>query len=414
MTSSSKIIPSVHQRAALRDQKGELNSDLIDAVAAGNMGLAARLGKQVAQIQADLDDDAAARKERGWDECQARGWDHAAPLHGNHSAGAGVDREQLRALCTPGSAVTDLWVKPQVEQAMAPASSFTRQAHSYLTTDTATIGSAYYFTPELFREVVTGLLDASGVLEANPTIITTDHLRDIQVPVLTADAVATAGTEGSAATDANTEGDVVTLGAYRYDGVFSVSAEMLMSSEYDLETLLSTFAVRAIANKTAAMLALGNGTTQPAGLFTSAVVPVGVTAASSTAVTVDEVLQLTKALGKGYRKQAKLVVSDVLHTALLQEKDDNGQYLMRSVETGGYEFAGRPVIMEPWADQSGMSAAETHAVYGDFTAGYIVRVSPMFFRRSDADPLNPQFTFACWIDGKIVDDNALKSLVLKA
>jgi HK97 family phage major capsid protein len=318
----------------------------------------------------------------------------------------------LRDFLTPGSPVTDYWVRPTREQVMGPASKFATRS-AYLTTDTATTGAAYFFTPELYQKVVTGIIDSSGVLEAEPTMIVTDHLRQIQVPVLTQDAVATAGVEGSPATATNTEGDAVTLGAHRYDGKFAVSIETIMASEYDLTSLLSTFAIRAIASKTAEMLALGNGTTQPQGLFTAAGVTVGKTAASKTVVTSTECIQFMKALPKGYRKAARIVASDALHTYMLSWLDAEGQYLLRSIEGGGDQFMGKPMFTEPQADQSGMSASEVHAVAGDFS-GYYVRLSPMFFRRSDADPLNPVFTFAIWLDAKIADAQSLVSLAMSA
>ena len=326
---------------------------------------------------------------------------------------AGPSREELRSFVTPGSPTTEVWVRPPREQVMGPAASFAkRDASAYLTTDTGTTGAGYFFTPELYRNVVTGLLESSGILEANPTLIVTNHLRPIQVPVLTADAVATAGVEGSPATATNSEGDAVTLGAFRFDGQFKVSLETIMAAEYNLEALLATFATRAIANKTAAMLALGAGTTEPTGLFTSSVVNVGVTTESTTAVTIDECLALTKALGKGYRRAAKFVASDVLHTAMLQAKSGEGDYTLGSVEGGGMTFAAKPLIAEPWGDQSGMSAGEVHGLYGDF-AGYFVRTTPMFFRRTDGDdPLNPLYHFAIWLDARLVDESAIVSLVL--
>lgn len=325
-----------------------------------------------------------------------------------------VDPE-LRAFLTPGSPVKDYWVRPAREQVMGPASKFkTRLASPYLTTDTATVGSAYFFTPDLYQKVVTGMIDSSGVLEAEPTLIVTNHLRPIQVPVLTQDAVATAGVEGSPATATNTEGDAVTLGAFRYDGSFAVSLETILASEYDLNSLLSTFAIRATSNAVAAQLAMGvGGGAAPQGVFDASAVTVGKTCALATAATTDEVLGLATALSKGYRKAARMVVSDALYTQMLAWKNADGDYLLRSIEGGGESFIGKPVYSEPQADQGGVSAGEVHAVYGDFS-GLFVRLCPMFFRRTDADPLNPVFTFAVWVDAQIADQNSLVSLKMHA
>ena len=183
---------------------------------------------------------------------------------------------------------------------------------------------------------------------------------------------------------------------------------MSMSAEYDLEGLLATFATRAIANKTAAMLALGNGTTQPQGIFTASAVTIGKTCGAANGPTMDEMLEFTKSLGKGYQT-ARMVMSDVLHTYCIGLTDDNDDYYMRSVEGGGYQFAGRNVFTEPQADQSGMSANEIHAVFGDF-AGYAVRTTPMLFQRRDDDVLNPTYTFALFLDAAVLDAQSLVSL----
>lgn len=380
-------------------------ADLMERMnAAKTDGEARRLAKQITELQKALDADLDERRRTGFDAARAE----ATRIAYGTAQAAGSDPE-LRAFATPGSAVRDYWLRPACHEVMVPA----RQLRSdFLTSDTATVGSGYYFTSDLHREVVMGLLDASGVLEANPTILLTDHLRDVQVPRITADATATAGTEGSAATDANPTGGAVTLGAFRYDGKFTVSAEMLMSSEIPLEKTLATFAERALQEIVAEKLALGAGTTEPTGLFTASVVTVGETAASETTITVDEWINLVKSVPKGYRKRMSIVASDVAHTELLLAKSGLGEYLIDTVDGGGYSFAGKPMYTEPQADQTSMSTGEVHVVAGDFS-GYFVRLSPMFFRRSDADPLNPEFSFALWIDAQLVDEDSLRSLDMK-
>jgi HK97 family phage major capsid protein len=327
-------------------------------------------------------------------------------------AGAATNSEEVRSFLTPGSAVTDLWVRPGREETVIPGSEVRT---SFLTSDTATIGSGYYFVDSLYKSLVTTMLESSGVLEAGPTIITTDHVRPIQVPYLTADATAVAGTEGSAASDANPTGAGVDMGAYRWDGKFSVSAEMLMSSELPLEQLLTTFAQRSLANKVAQQLAMGTGsaTSQADGLFYTGIVPVGKTSTQQTDLYTDDLIECFKALGKGYRKQAHVVVSDVLHTSLLQRRNDAGDFIFHTLEGGGETFMGKPMHVEPQADQTSMSAAEVHAVMGDF-AGYFVRFGPFFFRRSDSDPLNPEFSYATWLSAKLVDQSSLVSCVTAA
>jgi HK97 family phage major capsid protein len=155
------------------------------------------------------------------------------------------------------------------------------------------------------------------------------------VPRLTADATASAGTEGSPATDANTQGDHVQLGAFCYDGKFTMSHELLVSSEFNFEALLVQFAQRSIANKVAAELVLGAGTTEPTGVFTSGKVTVGLATACPTTATMDELIAGVHALPKGYRRRASMVVSDSLFGAILAAEDDVGDYVLNTLEGGG-------------------------------------------------------------------------------
>jgi HK97 family phage major capsid protein len=269
----------------------------------------------------------------------------------------------------------------------------------------------------MYKSVIMGLQDASGVLEANPTLVVTNHLRSIEVPVLVADATATAGVEGVDATAAETDGGHVGLDAYRYDGKFTVSAETVMSADFNVDQLMSTYASRCVAAKVAEMLAVGNNTGEPNGLFTAATV--GKTTASSTVVTPEEMIDLTKSVGKAYRKNASLIVSDALHTQMLQWRTDDGggagtgSFVMRSLEGGGYQFAGCPVYVEPQADQGTVSAAEVHAVFGD-PSGFIVRTTPMLFAKDESNPLIVVYRFAIWMDCDLADAGCVRSLITKA
>gem|GEM_PF-5335198 len=85
--------------------------------------------------------------------------------------------------------------------------------------------------------------------------------------------------------------------------------------------------------------------------------------------------------------------------------------MIDTIEGGRFSFAIRPVYAEAQADLTSMSTGEVHVVRGDFS-GYFVRISRMFFRRKDSDPLNPTFTQAIWIDAQLTDQNSLRSIVM--
>ena len=106
-----------------------------------------------------------------------------------------------------------------------------------------------------------------------------------------------------------------------------VSIELLDDSAFDLEEYIAREFAYAFGAAEEQAFCVGTGTGQPTGLFTADGGTVGVTAASATAVTTDEVISLIYALKAPYRKNAKFLMNDATVSALRKLKDSNGQYL---------------------------------------------------------------------------------------
>ena len=90
-----------------------------------------------------------------------------------------------------------------------------------------------------------------------------------------------------------------------------VSEELLADNAYDLETFLINAFGRAIANAEEEAFLTGDGSSKPTGIFHATKGgQVGVTAASATAITADEVIDLVYKLKRPYRTNAVFVTSD--------------------------------------------------------------------------------------------------------
>ena len=114
-----------------------------------------------------------------------------------------------------------------------------------------------------------------------------------------------------------------------------VSIELLDDSAFDLEEYIAREFAYAFGAAEEQAFCVGTGTGQPTGLFTANGGTVGVTAASATAVTTDEVISLIYALKAPYRKNAKFLMNDATVSALRKLKDSNGQYLWQpSMQAG--------------------------------------------------------------------------------
>ena len=147
-----------------------------------------------------------------------------------------------------------------------------------------------------------------------------------------------------------------------------VSIELLDDSAFDLEEYIAREFAYAFGAAEERSFCVGTGTGQPTGLFTANGGTVGVTAASATTVTTDEVISLIYALKAPYRKNAKFLMNDATVSALRKLKDSNGQYLWQpSLQAGqpdrllGYEDLHQPVC-------SPLAAGALSIAFGDFQA----------------------------------------------
>jgi HK97 family phage major capsid protein len=167
-------------------------------------------------------------------------------------------------------------------------------------------------------------LNDEDILRALATVITTSS-GERKIPV-----VATHGTaawvekEGAIPNSEDAFG-VVYLGAHKLATTLKVSEELLNDSAFNLETYIAKEFARRIGRAEEQAFLVGNGVNKPTGLFATA--QVGITSAASTAITLDEVLDLYHSLRKPYRRNAVFVMNDATVKAIRKLKDTSGQYL---------------------------------------------------------------------------------------
>ena len=89
------------------------------------------------------------------------------------------------------------------------------------------------------------------------------------------------------------------LSAYNYSSLVRVSQQLLQDSAFDLNTFLVEAMGERIARATNAAFTTGTGSSQPQGIITGAAA--GKTAASATAITADEILDLIYSIDPSYR-----------------------------------------------------------------------------------------------------------------
>ncbi len=150
----------------------------------------------------------------------------------------------------------------------------------------------------------------------------------------------------------------ISLTGYLAGVLAKVSLSLLNATDLDLVD----FVVKKMATSAAAFIdqEIINGTTSyVTGLST---VSLGVTAASATAVTADEIIQLKDKLKSAYQQGAYFVMAPATLTALRLLKDDNGRYLLNDDITQGFgtTLLGKPVYV---TDQAPAMATGNKAIF---------------------------------------------------
>lgn len=245
-----------------------------------------------------------------------------------------------------------------------------------------------------------------------------------QLPFPTVDDTANtfAGTtQGTTLLD-DASGDVVfgqkALGAFSYSSPWvRVSKELADDSVLAMEALLGSLLGERLGRGANAKLTTGAGTTEPNGIVTAAT-GAGITAASTTAFTFDEVISLVHAVDPAYRSDPSVcyMFSDPVLQAARKLKDGQGNYLWQhgNVQQGvpsslnGYNYHINQAMSQTFTTGQKLMA------FGAFSKYFVRKVgAPLVGAIQDKD-FWPGFGIAGWIrfDGNLMDTNAIKLLKL--
>lgn len=224
--------------------------------------------------------------------------------------------------------------------------------------------------------------------------------------------------EEGAITESDDAFNQVSIGAYKLGTLIKVSNELLNDSVFNLEQYISKEFARRIGNKEEDAFFNGDGSGKPVGIFHSTGgAQVGVTAASTSAITADEVIDLFYSLGAPYRKNAVWVVNDATVKAIRKLKDGNGNYLWQPALTSGTPdtLLGRPVKTSAYVPT--IASGAKVIAFGDFGYYWIAdRQGRVFKKLSELYAATDQTGFVATqrVDGKLILPEAIKVLQMKS
>ena len=271
-----------------------------------------------------------------------------------------------------------------------------------------------YLCPDTFADELVKGLTAQTVVRSLAKVINTSSGQH-KIPV-----VASRGTASWIEEEGPIpEGDDIFgqqhIGAHKVGTLIKVSEELLHDSAFDLEQYFIDEFARRIGNKEEDAFLNGDGAGKPTGILNDA--EVGVTAASATAITADELVDLFYSLDAPYRTNAVWLVNDSTMRAIRKLKDANGQYLwQKALHEGDHEtLLGKPIFHSPFAPELG--AGKKAVAFGDFSFYWIGDRTGITFRRLNeryADTGQVGFLATKRVDGKLILPEAVKVLQMKA
>ena len=276
-----------------------------------------------------------------------------------------------------------------------------------------TVGSDGGLVPQGFFDQIIAKLDENAVVRQFATVVNTAGGEDIKFPQVTALSSASLIAEGGAISESDPTTASITLGAFKYAYLVQVSSELLADGGVDIEAFLSADAGRALGNGAGADFVNGNGSSKPHGVVDKA--SAGVTCASATAITTDEVIDLYHSVTAPYRQNGAWLMNDATMKVIRQLKDSNGQYLWQpSLQLGNPDnLIGLPVATDPNVET--IATAKKVMAFGDMSKYYIREAGGIQVDRSVDFAFQNDlvtFRFIYRADGDLMDSNAVKRMVM--
>jgi HK97 family phage major capsid protein len=248
------------------------------------------------------------------------------------------------------------------------------------------------------------------------TVVRTDTSNNLPFPVIDDTAnVSAIGAENTAPSAVDMVFSQITLGSYRTESLIKLSNELLRDSGLDMPSIIANLLGERIGRKEATDHATGNGSSAPEGVVTGS--SAGVAGATTTTITLANVMGLRNSLDYAYQQNASFMMHQSVWNSILQLADSQARPLFLDLLNGNQaKLLGYPVIVNN-AMASSIAASAKTVLFGDFSK-YIIRdcgdIVIVRLNELYAAEFATGFLAARWSDAKVSQTNAIKRITQPA
>ena len=274
-----------------------------------------------------------------------------------------------------------------------------------------------YLVPDEYQRTLIEALQEQNIFRQLAHVISTSS-GDRKIPVAVSKGTAAWIDENAAYPESDDSFGQISISAYKLATMIKVSDELLHDSVFDVPSYIAREFARRIGAAEEEAFFVGDGVGKPTGILSATGgAETGITAASATAITFDEVMDLYYSLRSPYRKSSVFIMNDSTVKALRKLKNGNGDYIWQPSVTAGTPdtILNRPVYTSSFVPT--LAAGAKPILFGDLHYYWIAdREGRRFQRLNELYAPNGQVGFLSSerVVGKLILPEAVKCLQMKA
>lgn len=273
-----------------------------------------------------------------------------------------------------------------------------------------------YLVPDEFERTLIAALDENNIFRQFARKITTSG--DRYIPTLETRGTASWIAEEGKYPESDVKFGQKLLRAHKLATLIKISEELMNDSAFNMSAFIASEFGRRMGRAEEEAFLTGDGSGKPTGILNdSDGAQTGVTAASATAVTFDEIFDLFYSLRSPYRNRAVFVMNDDTVKLVRKIKDKNDQYIWQPSVTSGAPdmIMGRGVYTSEFMPKA--ASGNAAILFGDLSNYWIADREGYTLKRLNelyAETGQIGFRGSKRLDGRLMLNEAVKKLVMGA